>query len=299
MKVILFILWLSILTIANNERFKKLWYDGNAELSSYQLTEMRYGEERNGYRIMVFVTEPLCLTEGICKHLIKPDTKVPEKDHIRVIKLNDIREFNTGIYNYNVMTSVFSSVEDKKDIDLGNTVKISFTSQEWCGTVFERLVRKDKKLNGVIYSYFQADGDKKYSFSINEKLETEENLWILIRELNRPFIKIREKKEMKIIPSMWYRRKTHKPASVESISIIKGKPEKRNTQIGVILANKYSWKSKRGKTIVWVESEYPNRILSFIEPDGSNGEILASIREPYWKLHENKHEKYRKKLKIK
>ena len=69
--------------VANN--FNKLWYDGNAEISVYDLVETRYGEKRDGKRVMVFVTEPLRT-----KSLIKPDSKLRDKDKIEVIKLNDV-----------------------------------------------------------------------------------------------------------------------------------------------------------------------------------------------------------------
>ncbi|MBD3393705.1 MAG: hypothetical protein GF410_16955, partial [Chitinivibrionales bacterium] len=54
------------------DQFSDLWYDGNAELSTYEITEMRYGEPRKGSRVMVFVTEPMRLSTHI-----KPDVKLP------------------------------------------------------------------------------------------------------------------------------------------------------------------------------------------------------------------------------
>lgn len=68
MKLIKMFLLLFISGVISANEFDKLWYDGNAEISVYNLTEQRYGEPRKGVRIMVFVTEPLRLTT-----LIKPD----------------------------------------------------------------------------------------------------------------------------------------------------------------------------------------------------------------------------------
>ena len=39
------------------EQFKKQWYSGKAELTSYTLQQARYGEMRNGESVLIFVTE--------------------------------------------------------------------------------------------------------------------------------------------------------------------------------------------------------------------------------------------------
>jgi len=138
-KYILLVIFIPLILVmavqpAASDPFMALWYDGNTEISVYNLSESRYGEMRKGKRIMVFVTEPMRLSS-----YIKPDEKLSGPQKIEVIKLNDIRLFNTGIYDYNVMTSVFSSVDDLKNIPLLSAMKVSFTSQEWCSNVFEIL----------------------------------------------------------------------------------------------------------------------------------------------------------------
>ena len=85
MKQMLFVT-IIVTSIFAKDQFKSLWYDGKSEISSYRLIEKRYGEFREGMRVMVVVTEPMDLRTHI-----KPDNKIPEKNKIRVIKLNDIR----------------------------------------------------------------------------------------------------------------------------------------------------------------------------------------------------------------
>ena len=41
-----------------SEEFKKYWYAGDAELTSYKLEQARYGEIREGTSVLIFVTEP-------------------------------------------------------------------------------------------------------------------------------------------------------------------------------------------------------------------------------------------------
>ena len=46
-----------VLSLDLSQDFKDYWYDGSAEISSYQLYQERYGEMREGTAVMIFVTE--------------------------------------------------------------------------------------------------------------------------------------------------------------------------------------------------------------------------------------------------
>jgi len=74
---------------------------------------------------MVFVTEPMRLTSHI-----EPDTDLPPSQKIEVLKLNDLRKFPTGIYDYSVMTSVFASVEVRKTIPLFGAMKVALLCRD-------------------------------------------------------------------------------------------------------------------------------------------------------------------------
>lgn len=263
--------------------FYSLWYDGNAEISTYALKESRYGEIREGQRVMVFVTEPMRRSTHI-----KPDVKLPPAEQVKVIKLNDLRKFPTGIYDYSVMTSVFAAVEEKPGIPLLGTMKVAFTGQEWCGTVFERYLREGDTYEGVLYSYFESDGETTYSVPVRGEVEAEETLWLRIRELKGPWLREGESRKMRLIPAVWDRRKRHVPASVVDAVVTKGSAKDVkvvHTALGKIPARPFAWKTPQGTTTVWVEDAWPHRILSWSEADGSSGTLLASRREPYWKRH--------------
>ncbi len=288
------VIMLLILTSSGQDStaFKNLWYDGNAEISTYALKESRYGEVRNGTRVMVFVTEPM----RIATH-IKPDVKLPEDQMLRVIKLNDLRKFTTGIYEYSVMTSVFASVENKAPFENMNTMKISFSSQDWCGQVFDRIIRTPDTYKGEIFSYFESEGEAAYSFEVNG-VETEDNLWIKIRELNGTFLNEGETRNLKLIQSRWITRKLHSPSNVTDASITKGKSQVLETSLGKINAVSFIWTIGNGTTTVHVEQVYPHRIVEFAERDGSSGKLIASQREPYWKKNSNNFKTLREKLKL-
>ncbi|MDP7631996.1 MAG: hypothetical protein QF402_03495, partial [Candidatus Latescibacteria bacterium] len=89
-----------------DEDFYDYWGDGRAELSSYRVTQPRYGETHEGHSVMIFVTEEINR-----QSLIKVESNQPQQERVYTLKLNKTLKFLTGIYPYSVMTSVFSAVE--------------------------------------------------------------------------------------------------------------------------------------------------------------------------------------------
>ena len=68
------------------------WADGKAEISSYEVVQPRYGELRQGYGVMIFVTESLHR-----QTFIKADPPTPEEPtQFYALKLNHILNFTTG-----------------------------------------------------------------------------------------------------------------------------------------------------------------------------------------------------------
>ena len=81
--------------------FWKQWGDGQAELAGYDLIFPRYGHPRRGVAVAIFVTETFSNSARV-----KADPgKHPASDQFPVMKLNLVKDFQTGIYDYNTMTS--------------------------------------------------------------------------------------------------------------------------------------------------------------------------------------------------
>ena len=77
------------------------WSDNKAELAGYKLETPRYGEQRTGHAVAIFVTETLA-------HDSRVKTNKPQDgSHYPVMKLNLTKDFQTGIYDYNTMLSAF------------------------------------------------------------------------------------------------------------------------------------------------------------------------------------------------
>ncbi|KXO00271.1 septum formation inhibitor Maf [Aequorivita aquimaris] len=173
-----------------SKEFKDYWYSGTAEITSYSLMQERYGEIREGTAVNIFVTEDFL-----------PDAQVKannaSEENISVMKLNQMKNFNTGIYPYSIMTSTFSPIATKE-----HPLKITNSVQEWCGQVYMQLnTRDDFEIES--HSYFQGEADQKLSLP---KTYLENELWNLIR-INPEELPTGD---VMIIPSFEYLRLRHK-----------------------------------------------------------------------------------------
>ncbi len=167
--------------------FWNYWGDGNAEINIYSMIQNRYGEEREAQVVLIYVTEPFNL-----KKQVKTDQFNDKDDSkLNVIKLNRIKKFQTGIYQYNIMSSVFSSIDKYKIGDMeypeGSPIKISFSSQEWCGLTHHQLNRTIKGFSSTSHSYFETEVDESSNLEITGNTYFADNLYIDVRELLRPF----------------------------------------------------------------------------------------------------------------
>ena len=126
------------------------WGDGKAEVNGYSLTQPRYGAKRSGTAVYVFVTEDF--SDSL---RVKADKGGhPEGDVKPVMQLNAVRDFSTGIYDYNVMTSTFLRTKPGWPVS-----KVSFSSQEWCGHVWHQIVPREGRVDSVSHSYFDGEAN--------------------------------------------------------------------------------------------------------------------------------------------
>jgi hypothetical protein len=110
---------------AYDPEFWRTWGDGRAELAGYDLTYPRYGKPRNGVAVTIFVTETFSNSARV-----KADPgKHPPSDEFPVMKLNLIKDYQTGIYDYNDMLSSFVGLAPVNGLPPGSLTKASFSSQ--------------------------------------------------------------------------------------------------------------------------------------------------------------------------
>ncbi len=127
----------------------KYWYQGKAELNRYVLEQNRYRDIHPGEAVLIFVTE-----DFRSDIQVKSEGAKPEKG-VSTLKLNFLRRFPTGLYDYSIMTSVFTPVGGEE----GRTMKVTMSSQDWCGQSFMQLNLSQNSYRVQLRSYFESEGD--------------------------------------------------------------------------------------------------------------------------------------------
>ncbi len=262
------------------EDFKKYWYAGTAEISSYQLEQARYGEIRKGTAVLIYVTE-----DFLPEAQVKADRQ--NANNIPVLKLNSTKKFNTGIYPYSIMQSTFYPVANNQ-----HAIKVSSSMQEWCGHVYAQLNNK-KQFEVLSHSYFQGEADQQFTL---DKAILENELWAKIR-INPNDL---PQGNLKIIPSFEYSRLRH--TKIKAYTAKASLEKKGSTNIYSINYPKLN----RNISITF-DNTFPYEIESWTETFksgfGPNAKELTtkatkikSIKSAYWGKNSNKDEVLREEL---
>ncbi len=176
---------------ASADEFDSHWRDGQAELDGYRLVISRYGQDRAGTAVMIFVTEPFSESKRVKEERPPSDPK----DTIDVLKLNLVRDFQTGIYDYNTMVSVFVRTATMEP------VKVSFSSAEWCGQVYSEMIIQPKEIRGSYSSYFEDEsGPIVLGRPAGGLMEDE--LFIALRGLRQEFLAAGESRAVPYLPGV-------------------------------------------------------------------------------------------------
>lgn len=259
-----------------SQSFRDYWYAGEAEISSYELEQVRYGEIRDGKAVLVFVTE-----DFLPKKQVKANNY--SKDNIPVLKLNATKNFNTGIYPYSIMQSTFYPVDNNQ-----HALKVSASIQEWCGHVYAQLNnRADFEI--MSHSYFQSEADQNLNI---EKAITENELWTQLRISPRSL----PTGNLEIIPSLEYLRLKHK-----EIKAYNANAELKDGTYKIDFTN------LGRKLTINYNPEFPHEILSwedtYKDGYGTNAKSLTTkatkiktIKSAYWGKNANADETLRTDL---
>ena len=269
--------------------FWAFWGDGRAELDGYALVEPRYGAPRAGQAVLVFVTEDWSESLGV-----KADPgKHPPADVFPVLKLNFVRGFQTGIYDYHVLASTFARVDGAF-----TPVKLSFASQEWCGNVYQQWRVRGGQMGEVSHSYFDGEADRTRDEALPPGALFEEALPIALRGLRGDFLPPGGARTVPLFSSAIRARFEHQEQAFREATIRRSpQSTKVTTTLGTLPAFTYTVEEKGGPTTTYtLEAAYPHRILAWSTSTGESGRILGSARLPYWKLNAPGGESYLKQL---
>ena len=262
-----------------SEQFKAHWFDGHAEINSYALSQSRYGENREGTAVLLFVTE-----DFLKKEQVKANQK--SKETLPVLKLNRTKKLLTGIYPYSIMSSSFSQLMTPQAV-----IKNSASIQEWCGQSYLQMNVNEEKINITSHSYFEGEADQNFNL---EKNLTEDELWNLIRLKPQAL----PQGKLMLIPSLESSRMNHK------------KIEACKANASIEINEKYTIYTiaypllKRYLAIKFL-NDFPHTIEGWVEQTIKNGKELTSTakrihteRRQYWNENNNASEKFRIPFKL-
>ena len=262
--------------------FKQYWYKGEAELAVYDIQQQRYGELHEGQQVLVFVTEDFSKAKQV--KLDYPNQY--QSDRLPILKMNAIRRFQTGIYDYSAMQSVYTAVKN------GQTVKQNISVQDWCGHVYTQFNLEGNQYRLTAFSYFEMEGDSSFLLPVDAHLES--GLWTQLR-LDPMSIPTGVQK---LIPDALFLRLEHKPVEAREATISrKDVPNQPNASIlevsypesGRVLEIKYD-RSFPYQIQSW-EERYQNKVLS-------KGTLRRTQKSAYWELHNSWHMPLRDSLQV-
>jgi hypothetical protein len=276
--------------------FESHWQDGRAELAGYRYRVTRYGARREGRCAMITVTEPFSAS----KYVKADDPAADPKDTFEALKLNLVRHFQTGIYDYHTMVSLFTRSRDFAP------VKVAFTCAEWCGQVYEEEQFEPRTVSGFVRSYFEGES-RTIRLPARAGGIAEDDLFLLLRGLRGDYLPPGRTRPVHLIASPFIRRLAHRSETW----LVAGIARSRDPQHVVVPAGSfdgilYTVKIEDGRTgRFWVEAPYPHRILKWawtaapakgagrMAGDGlDEGALIRSSRLPYWRLNRPGDERY-------
>lgn len=283
--------------------FEAHWQDGRAEISGYRYTVTRYGSQRLGQAVAIYVTEPFSES----RRVKVDDPRRDPADTFEALKLNLVRDFQTGVYDYNTMVSVFVR---SRDLSLA---KLSFSSAEWCGHVYEELLfERGGAVRQSLRSYFEGESAERSLPAPPSQGAAvpvvEDQLFVLLRGLRGELLRPGEKRTVAFLPGTIVRRLAHQPLGYSTAVLARAAaPELVQVPAGRILSDLYTIRVADGREGRFaIERAHPHRVVrwSFTSPSraggtgeaSESGELTGTARLAYWQLHDNGHERYLKEL---
>jgi hypothetical protein len=260
------------------------WGDGKAEISAYGLVQPRYGKlHEGGHAVLIFVTEDFSWSERV-----KADPGQHPADDVRpVLKLNSSRTFDTGIYTYDVMTSVFARVDPGDGMAALDPIKISFSAQEWCGMVYDELTMGPGAVRVVGHTYFDGDTRPPATLKVPADLVYGDELPILVRGLKGDLVAPGASVTVPFLPSRMTDRFAHVAPKVGKATISRAAARADVTvPAGTFAVERWTIAVDGGETTTFaVEAAEPRRIVAWETSAGERAELRGSERLPYWQLN--------------
>lgn len=264
------------------------WYQGKAEINTYDLQQVRYGEVHPGVATLIFVSEDFLPGPQVKNDRYANPNSTP------IIKTNQIRRFTTGIYDYSVMSSVFTPT---KTSQFPHSLKVTTSSQDWCGQSFGQFNYQGGDVwKAQLRSYFEAEGDQTVTLN-GDWLEDEIFNRLRIDPRGLPI------GEQMVVPALSYLLLTHQP--LVAVKAVTKLDAYQGSDFNVANLQEYSlnFPSLNREVSIVFQPEPPYTIEGWTETFPSRGRELTTVAklkkqvlEPYWEQNRPEFVAQRKEL---
>lgn len=254
-----------------------LWDDGKAEIDAYDASVRRYGELRRLTAYLIVVKEDFSKAR-----LVKADPGHDPADLLPVLKLNHVINYQTGIYSYHQMASAFF---DRGTMEL---VKMSLTSNEWCGNTYKEYTRREGGGALHVHTYWDGQSEATYPIPAGADVVFQDALPLYIRSLPQAPGTARE---LRIVPSQIDSRGAKpevRPATLKAAA-----EERLPTPAGEFRALRWELRAGDGPPeTFWTARDHPYVLVAWDRPDGSGYRLKWTQRLAYWTLNRPGDERY-------
>jgi hypothetical protein len=266
--------------------FWEHWGDGQGELTGYRLTQPRYGELRQGEVVLVVVTETLDPAERV---------KSDRDRGMPVLKLNEARDFRTGLYDYNGMLTTWLALDGS--LPRGLPVRSRFSLQEWCGHAFENLVVEDEgaRLRTTVNTYFEGESGAT-ELALEGEVLVADAMPLLVRDLAGELIGAGEERRVGWVQSSLSRRLHHRELALQQATL-------RRSESTTLLdgsTGHVTTVEAPGGTWRWhVADDAVHSLVGWEGPEGERAVRTGSLRRAYWRDKHEGDERLRAQLGLK
>ena len=272
------------------DQFRDYWYNHGAEISRFTLQQMRYGEIHEGDAVLVFVTEEI-------NPALQVKADYPGPQNVPILKLNAVRKFFTGIYPYSIMTSVFTPVDVLKH---PLPLKITASSQEWCGHVYTQINLSDDEYRVRVHSYFEKEGDRDFKI---KNYVPEDAIWTRMRIAPNGL----PRGEFFMIPGTVYARLAHRPLRPQKAVAVLNAVSEKSLEGSPMVRYEINFPAEQRILRIYFEKEFPYRIQKWEESyrglAAMGAKVMTTratrthtIMDAYWQHHGNRDRVLLKKL---
>ncbi|HBP16793.1 MAG TPA: hypothetical protein DEA08_03230 [Planctomycetes bacterium] len=278
--------------IRYDQAFWQRWSDGKAEVAGYELRFARYGQERAGTAVAIVVKEDFSEADRVKADGIGAGT-------FPVLKLNLLKDFPTGVYDYHLMLSTFVGLKAANGLPAGATNKVSFSAQEWCGHVYQQLLFGPRAVEDTLHSYFQSEGNRARKVKGEPGGLSEDALFLWARGLAAPALEPGQRRQVKLFSSLQEARLAHRAAGwVDATLSRAAQPASVEVGAGTFEADVFEAKLPGRSWTFWVERSGARRLLRW-KNGRETGSLLKSVRMPYWSLSGRGNERLLEQLGLK